>query len=136
MCSNNFCDSYNHALFKNEAARIQRLNFLLGCALTTSINLFINSIAILNRNAFWSSQGKNDKGSVIWVEVVSVIKLRHSKKLYSVSGITFLHMNRTKIFDLAHCFFFLTETTSAHMNKPLKILFFGTIHRYAVQSIF
>ena len=30
--------------------------------------------------------------------------LRHSGKRYPVSGITFLHMNRTKLFDLSKCF--------------------------------
>jgi hypothetical protein len=30
--------------------------------------------------------------------------LRHSRKLYPVSGITFLHMNRTKLFGQSKCF--------------------------------
>ena len=57
--------------------------------------------------------GRRENFCPIWTQlsrlagklsVYNFTKSCHSGKLYPVSGITFLHMNRTKLFDSSKCF--------------------------------
>ena len=76
--------------------------------------------------------GRRENFGPIWTQlsrlagklsVYNFTKSCHSGKLYPVSGITFLHMNRTKLFDLSKCFLASRDNFSPYEQALRPLLY-------------